>query len=163
MTAISYFVDLVMGRRGPLASSQHHAVRLSLELYINTVNAPPMTSKIVDLEQARSEREAEKHESLWQFIHQLPLAFSADHCKRAREILGWSVEALAFRSGASVKAIKDLEDGKQTLRRVTMQALSYAFENEGLIFMPGYAPSRGENCRGATSDPREREDFHLIE
>ncbi len=131
---------------------------------MHTVNREiTVPSKIVNLDQARAKRQAVEHEHIQQFLLQLPLAFSADHCAQARDTLGWSVEALAFRSGVSISAIRDLEASKRTLRRVTMQALSFAFEAEGLIFIPGFAPSRGGNCRGATPDPRERDDFHLLE
>jgi transcriptional regulator with XRE-family HTH domain len=78
-------------------------------------------------------------------------------------MLNWSAEALAFRSGVSVKAIKGLEEGRQTLRPVTMQALSFAFEAEALVFLPGLKPMRGHNCRGGTMNPRTRDDYHLLE
>ncbi|WKY31091.1 helix-turn-helix domain-containing protein [Pseudomonas donghuensis] len=77
-------------------------------------------------------------------------------------MLGWSVEALAFRSGVSPGAIRRLENGAE-LRRVTMQALAYALEAEGLVFLPGHEPMRGDNFRGATANPKSRDDFHLIE
>jgi hypothetical protein len=44
-----------------------------------------------------------------------------------------------------------------------MQALSFALEAEGLVFIPGLKPMRGQNCRGGTMDPKNRDDFHLIE
>ena len=47
-------------------------------------------------------------------------------------MLDWSVEALAFRSGVSPKAIRRIARGAE-LRRVTMQALAYAMELEGLV------------------------------
>ncbi|MBT2375752.1 helix-turn-helix transcriptional regulator [Pseudomonas fluorescens] len=99
----------------------------------------------------------------WLFAEDLSLGFSKAHCAKAREMVGWSVEALAFRSEVSVKAIKELELGVRKLRRVTMQALSFSFEKEGLIFIPGHEPMRGSNCRGGTTNPRGRDDFHLIE
>nr|WP_150636441.1 helix-turn-helix transcriptional regulator [Pseudomonas fluorescens] len=96
-------------------------------------------------------------------MEDLPPSFSSAHCADARAMLNWSVEALSFRSGVSVKAIKELEAGRRTLRRVTMQALSYAFETEALVFLPGLKPLRGSNCRGGTTDPRTRDDFHMLE
>lgn len=122
-----------------------------------------MTEKLVDLDMARSLRQAEFNTRMQLLVEGLPLGFSDTHCEKAREILGWSVEALAFRSGVSIKAIKDLELGIRKLRRVTMQALSFSLETEGLIFIPGQEPMRGQNCRGGTTDPRARDDFHLIE
>lgn len=92
----------------------------------------------------------------------LPSGFRSTHCAPARARIGWSVEALAFRSGVSRAAIKRLENGAE-LRDVTMQAIAFAFEAEGLIFVPGHPPMHGENCRGVTRDPRTRDDYHLLE
>ncbi|ORL62447.1 XRE family transcriptional regulator [Pseudomonas putida] len=96
------------------------------------------------------------------FLNSQPLPFTHHHCKPARALLGWSVDALAFRSRVSPAAIRRVEEGAE-LRRVTMQALSYAMELEGLVFFPGHSPMRADNCRGATPDPRTREDYHLLE
>ncbi|MBH3412814.1 helix-turn-helix domain-containing protein [Pseudomonas putida] len=101
-------------------------------------------------------------ESLTWVIENLPLSFQKEHCVPARELLGWSQEALVFRSGVSVRAIQSLERGKD-LNAVSMQALAFAFEAEGLVFFPGHAPLKGENCRGSTKDPRSRHDYHLLE
>lgn len=95
-------------------------------------------------------------------IDNLPNGFESAHCAAARSHLGWSVEALAFRSGVSRGAIRSVENGAE-LRSVTMQALAFAFETEGLIFIPGQRPMPGENCRGSTKDPRSRHDYHLLE
>ena len=95
-------------------------------------------------------------------MNYLPLGFGSSHCAPAREMLGWSVEALAFRSGVSPSAIRRVESGA-ILRRVTMQALAYALETEGLVFFPDNEPMRTGHCRGATRDPRTRNDYHLIE
>lgn len=122
-----------------------------------------MTENLVDLDKARSLKQAEFNRKMQLLAENLPLGFSEIHCAKAREILGWSVEALAFRSGVSIKAIKELELGTRKLNRVTMQALSFSLEKEGLIFVPGHEPMRGQNCRGGTTDPRGRDDFHLIE
>jgi hypothetical protein len=121
-----------------------------------------MTGKIIDLQQIRALKEAGIEWGPSLFIGDLPLSFSAVHCAPARAMLNWSAEALAFWSGVSVKAIRQLEAGRRTLRRVTMQALSYAFEVEALVFLPGLKPMRGNNCRGGTTDPRTRDDFHLL-
>lgn len=96
------------------------------------------------------------------FMDSLPIGFRPAHCAAARLMLGWSVEALAFRSGVSPGAIKRVERGLE-LRPVTMQALAFALEGEGLLFFPGHVPLRGENCRGATKNPRNRSDFNLVE
>jgi len=65
-------------------------------------------------------------------IASLPPQFERGHCEIARSMVGWSVEALAFRSAVSPGAIKRLEGGAELLP-VTMQALAFAFETEGLI------------------------------
>lgn len=101
-------------------------------------------------------------EELAGFMDSLPIGFRSAHCAAARQMIGWSVEALAFRSGVSPGAIKRVERGME-LRAVTMQALAFALEGEGLIFFPGHEPLRGDNCRGATKDPRTRADFYLVE
>ncbi|EKT4524940.1 helix-turn-helix transcriptional regulator [Pseudomonas putida] len=95
-------------------------------------------------------------------LEYLPLGFLPAHCAEARSMLGWSVEALSFRSGVSPRAIRSIENGAE-LRRVTMQALAHAMEAEGLVFFPGHPPLRSDDCRGATPDPRTRHDYHLIE
>jgi len=95
-------------------------------------------------------------------LDNLPVVLSSTHCTQARAMLGWSIETLAFRSGVSPEAIRRLETGTE-LREVTLQALAFTLEAEGLIFFPGHEPMRGENCRGATKHPRTRDDFHLIE
>ncbi|WKY30307.1 helix-turn-helix domain-containing protein [Pseudomonas donghuensis] len=105
--------------------------------------------------------ETQKPTMEW-LMENLPLGFRSDHCAEARTMLGWSIEALAFRSGVSPGAIRRLEKGAG-LRRVTMQALAYALEAEGLFFLPGHQPMKGDNLRGATPCPRTRDDFHLIE
>lgn len=122
-----------------------------------------MPGKIIDLQQIRALKEAGIEWGPGPSIDELPLSFSTAHCAAARTMLNWSVEALSFRSGVSVKAIGDFEEGQRTLRQVTIQALSFALEAEGLVFLPGLKPMRGQNCRGGTMDPRTRDDFYLIE
>lgn len=122
-----------------------------------------MPGKIINLEQIRALKEAGIEWGAGFSINDLPLAFSTDHCAIARAMLDWSIEALSFRSGVSVKAIRDLEENRRVLRQVTMQALAFALEAEGLVFLPGLKPMRGNNCRGGTQDPKTRDDFHLIE
>ncbi|MEX5340578.1 multiprotein-bridging factor 1 family protein [Pseudomonas sp. I2] len=119
-----------------------------------------MSADIIDF--PRRPRSDITWDDITRLLESFPLGFRSAHCEPARSLLGWSVEALAFRSGVSPAAIRKIEAGAE-LRRVTMQALAYALEAEGLMFFPGYPPSRGANCRGATPDPKERDDYHLIE
>ncbi|WP_110632514.1 helix-turn-helix transcriptional regulator [Pseudomonas sp. CC120222-01a] len=107
-------------------------------------------------------QEDEELEIIAWCIDHLPNGFQSAHCAQARARLDWSVEALSFRSGVSRAAIRAIENGAE-LRPVTMQALAFAFEAEGLIFLPGHPPMTGENCRGSTRDPRSRRDYHLLE
>lgn len=93
-----------------------------------------MPGKIINLQQIRALKEAGIEWGPAPFMDDLPLSFSTDHCSAARTMLNWSVEALSFRSGVSVKTIEDLETGRRILRQITMQALSFALEAEGLVF-----------------------------
>ena len=122
-----------------------------------------MNKNVVDIKQARLAQKAKINAEMLDFFLNQPPTLTPEQCKQGRGILGWSQEALAFRSGASVKAIQQFESGMLPLKWVTKQALQFAMEAEDLIFFPGFAPSRGENCRGATPDPRLRDDFNLIE
>lgn len=121
-----------------------------------------MSADVIDPQPIRLVLDDEQFEAMEWLMEQLPLGFLPGHCAEARTMLGWSVEALAFRSGVSPRAIRSIENGAE-LRRVTMQALAFAMEAEGLVFFPGHPPLRAGNCRGATPDPRTRNDFHLLE
>lgn len=93
----------------------------------------------------------------------IPLQFNADHCRQARQMLGWSVEQLAQGSGVSTAAIEGYEAKTRPLREVTRQALAYRLEAEGLVFIRGHQPLRGDNVCGCTPDPALEHDFNLIE
>ena len=88
--------------------------------------------------------------------------FTPLHCAQARELLGWSLEQLSHKSKVSVPAIQRFE-ASERVRDVTLLALAYYLEAEGLVFFPGFAPSWASNFRGTTPDPMGREDFALIE
>ncbi|WP_439861641.1 helix-turn-helix domain-containing protein [Pseudomonas sp. MBLB4136] len=94
---------------------------------------------------------------------EIPLHFTAEHCAQARELLGWSQEHLAEESGVSLEAIQQYEAKKRELSEVTRQALAFRLEAEGLVFINGHQPLWGMDVRGATDDPRDRKDFHLVE
>ncbi|MDZ7890100.1 MAG: helix-turn-helix transcriptional regulator [Pseudomonas sp.] len=93
----------------------------------------------------------------------IPLQFNADHCRQARQLLGWSVEQLAQESGVSTAAIEGYEAKTRALRVVTRQALAFRLESEGLVFFDGHQPLRGDNVCGCTPDPALARDFNLIE
>ncbi|HCN65526.1 MAG TPA: transcriptional regulator [Pseudomonas sp.] len=88
--------------------------------------------------------------------------FTPLHCAQARELLGWSLEQLSDKSKVSVPAIQRFE-ASERVRDVTLLALAYSLEAEGLVFFPGFAPSWASNFRGTTPDPMGRDDFALIE
>ncbi len=121
-----------------------------------------MTQDLIDRDPIQLPVDEEQLEIIAWCMDNLPNGFRSAHCAPARSRLGWSVEALAFRSGVSRGAIRRIEMGCE-LRDVTMQAIAFAFETEGLIFIPGHPPMSGDNCRGATKDPRSRRDYHLLE
>ncbi|WP_428480269.1 helix-turn-helix domain-containing protein [Pseudomonas violetae] len=124
-----------------------------------------MSKNVVVLETYRKPNKAAKVEEaeMLDFLLSLPLHFTREHCAQSRSMLDWSVEALAFRSGVSVRAIQQFENGERELLRVSLQALSYSLEAQGLIFIQNQPPLRADNCRGATPDPRSRSDYHLLE
>lgn len=122
-----------------------------------------MTKKVTDIKDARAARAAVPDHRTLNFFLSMPSTITGQQCAQGREVLGWTVEALAFRSGASVKAITQFESGTRELLEVTRQALAFSLEQQGLLFIPGFKPSRGNNCRGVTSDPRSRDDYHRIE
>lgn len=122
-----------------------------------------MSLSISDFQEARDRKSAELEAQILDYYLYLPSKLTPEQCSRGRAMLGWSDEALAFRSGASVKAIREFESGLRPLRSVTKQALAHALESEGLLFFPGLMPFDGGGCPGATLDPKQRDDFYLIE
>jgi ribosome-binding protein aMBF1 (putative translation factor) len=122
-----------------------------------------MSVSVRDLQEARDRKNAEAEAQLFDYYLYLPSRLTPQQCSRGRAMLGWSCEALAFRSGVSVKAIREFESGLREVRNVTRQALAHALESEGLLFFPGLMPIDGGGCPGATLDPRQRDDYHLIE
>jgi DNA-binding XRE family transcriptional regulator len=122
-----------------------------------------MSLSISDLQEARDRKSLRAEAQIFDYYLYLPCKLTALQCYRGRAMLGWSREALAFRSGVSIKAIAEFESDKRELRSVTKQALAHALESEGLLFFPGLMPIDGGGCPGATLDPRQRDDFDLIE
>lgn len=121
-----------------------------------------MTSNVLDQQPLRLNLDEDQIEAISWLMDHLPLSFSGIHCAPARELLGWTINALSSTSGVTPQAIQRLERGIQ-LNAVSMQSLAFAFEAEGLVFFPGYPPLKGENCRGSTKNPRSRRDYHLLE
>ncbi len=121
-----------------------------------------MTSHILDKHPLRLNLDDEQNEAIAWLMDHLPLSFRGAHCGPARQLLGWSIDDLSSTSGVSSEAIQRLEHGEH-LKQVSMQALAFALESQGLVFFPGHPPLRGMNCRGSTKDPRSRRDYHLLE
>jgi len=121
-----------------------------------------MTLDVLDQQPLRLNLDEEQIEAIAWLMDHLPLSFRDAHCGPARRLLGWSIDDLSAVSGVTHQAIQRLELGAQ-LKAVSMQALSYAFEAEGLLFFPDHPPLWGKNCRGSTKDPRSRRDYHLLE
>jgi len=69
---------------------------------------------------------------------------------------------LSSASKVTPQAIQRLECDAQ-LNKVSMQALAFAIEAEGLVFFPVHPPLKGMKCRGSTKDARSRRDYHLLE
>jgi transcriptional regulator with XRE-family HTH domain len=86
-----------------------------------------------------------------------------EQCIQAREMLGWNIQRLADESGVTPLAIEQYESGFRKLRPISRQAIAFAFETQALMFIPGYAPTFGDNVRGACPDPRGEPDYNLLE
>ncbi len=122
-----------------------------------------MEPNVVDFQKMQDRKNAEIDAQILDYYLYLPPTLTPQQCSQGRNMLAWSCEALAFRSGASVKAIREFESGSRELLPVTRQALAYALEAEGLLLFPGFKPVKSNGCPGATLDPRQRNDFYMIE
>ena len=88
--------------------------------------------------------------------------FTPAHCAQARAMLGWSVDELSRESGVSVDAIERFE-ARRDVPEADRLALAYRFESEGLVFFPGFAPGRGMNMKGSSTESMGRADFAMVE
>lgn len=75
-----------------------------------------MTKNIIDFEQARIAKKSLGDAEILDYFLNLPPTLTPQQCVQGRVILEWSQEALAFRSGASVKAIQEFEAGSRPLK-----------------------------------------------
>lgn len=121
-----------------------------------------MNSHTADQQPLRLNLDEYQIEVVEWIVDQLPLSFAAIHCGPARVLLDWSIDDLSSASGVSTQAIQRIEDGG-SVNAISMQAVAFAFEVEGLVFFPGHPPLKGENCRGSTKNPRSHPDYHLLE
>lgn len=151
-----------MSGLSPRAKAFRFEVNRIYWLYVQYKCGPAMTPYVLDRQPLRLNLEEDQIEAITWLMDHLPLSFTKAHCAPAREMLGWSVDALASASGVSPHAIHQFERGGH-LKMVSMQALAFALEAEGLVFFPDHPPLKGENCRGSTKDPRNRNDYHLLE
>lgn len=135
----------------------------SLILFACTVfSGIDMTSHMLDRQPLRLNLNEDENRAIAWLMDHLPLSFRGTHCHPARELLGWSIDDLSSASAVTTQAIQRLERGSR-LKEVSMQALAFALEAEGLVFFPGHPPLKGINCCGSTKDPRSRHDYHLLE
>ncbi|VVO35048.1 helix-turn-helix domain-containing protein [Pseudomonas fluorescens] len=88
--------------------------------------------------------------------------FTPAHCAQARTMLGWSVDELSRESGVSVDAIERFE-ARRDVADADRLALAYRFESEGMVFFPGFAPGRGMNIKGSSTESMGRADFAMVE
>ena len=88
--------------------------------------------------------------------------FTPAHCAQARAMLGWSVDELSRESGVSVDAIERFE-ARRDVPEADRLALAYRFESEGLVFFPGFAPGRGMNMKGPSTESMGRADCAMVE
>ena len=88
--------------------------------------------------------------------------FTPAHCAQARAMLGWSVDELSRESGVSVDAIERFE-ARRDVPEADRLALAYRFESEGLVFFPGFAPGRGMNMKGSSTESMGRADCAMVE
>lgn len=88
--------------------------------------------------------------------------FTPAHCAQARTMLGWSVDELSRESGVSVDAIERFE-ARRDVADADRLALAYRFESEGMVFFPGFAPGRGMNMKGSSTESMGRADFAMVE
>lgn len=84
-------------------------------------------------------------------------------CVQARQRLDWAIDRLAHESGVSPLAIEQFESGFRKLRPISLQAIAFAFEAQGLMFIPGYGILRGGDVQGACPDPRLSDDYFQVE
>lgn len=77
------------------------------------------------------------------------MSFSPRQCKAARDLLGWTQEALAKKADVGTKTIADFERGQRQPYRRTMRDLRLAFEAAGIIFVAEgeVSPAAGEGVR----------------
>lgn len=86
-----------------------------------------------------------------------------DLCLQARQRLDWGIDRLADESGVSPLAIEQFESGFRRLKPISLQAIAYAFEAKGLMFIPGYGILTGDNIVGACPDPQLSDDYFQVE
>lgn len=76
---------------------------------------------------------------------------SAEQCRAARGLLGWSADELAKAAGVGVATVRRFETG-DTVREVSVDALRQALERGGLAFIAAGASGGrgGEGVRRTT-------------
>ena len=94
----------------------------------------------------------------------IPLfTMSPEQCAQARVLLDWSIDRLANTAGVTPLAIEQYESGFRKLRPISLQAIAYTFESEGLVFFPGHQPLRSDNIGGTCPDPHRSADIGMFD
>lgn len=135
-------------------------IRAAYTVCMHSISSCAVTSHVIDQHPLHLDLDDDLIEEIaWLKDH--PLSFMDVHCAPSRELLGWNIDDLSLAAGVSPQAIQRLECDAH-LRTVSLQALAFVLEAEGLVFFPDHPPLRGMNCRGSTKDPRSRLDYHLL-
>ena len=76
------------------------------------------------------------------------MTISAEQCRAARALLGWSQDQLAQRSKVAKATIANFEAGKRAPYDRTLADVQDSFEGAGVIFVAdGETTSEGEGVR----------------
>lgn len=83
------------------------------------------------------------------------------HSRAARGLLGWTVEEVAKRADISPDTIVRWENGRNTPRESTRDAIRQVYEDAGIEFSNGNAPGvklylEGKNAQNWAAKPHDR-------
>lgn len=79
------------------------------------------------------------------------MSFSAETCRAARALLGWSQDDLAQASGVAKKTIADFERRARSPYDRTLRDMQIALEAAGIIFIPENGDGMGVRFRKNSS------------
>lgn len=73
-----------------------------------------------------------------------PLALSAEQCRGARRLLGWSLNRLSREAGISDTTIREFELANRGAKEGTISVIARALESAGVELVPGGVRLREE-------------------